>query len=102
MTQFPWVSALARMQASTGRTITNRRHEGFTLDDFGQRLLPLLDGRHDRNALVQSFVDAVNRREISLELNGRPAPDGNAVRGALQQAVDENLRKIAAGCLLVA
>lgn len=55
----PCACPLVRLQASRGNAVTNRRHERVMLDSFGQHLLPLLEGKRDRNSLVETLVELV-------------------------------------------
>lgn len=49
----PEASALARWQCGQGAVVTNQRHQTVMLDDpDAARLLPLLDGTRDREALA--------------------------------------------------
>jgi hypothetical protein len=49
----PRVSALARVQAQRGELVTNLRHRAVRLEDeLGRRLVTLLDGTRDREALA--------------------------------------------------
>jgi methyltransferase-like protein/ubiquinone/menaquinone biosynthesis C-methylase UbiE len=50
----PCVSQLARFQAKEGVRVTSLRHQAIDLDDeHARRLLPLLDGSRDRDALLR-------------------------------------------------
>ena len=67
----PRTSALARLQARDGATVTNRRHEPVELDDAGRLLVSLLDGRRDRGALRAALAaahDGAGDEEIAAAL----------------------------------
>jgi SAM-dependent methyltransferase len=50
----PCVSQLARFQAKEGARVTSLRHQAVDLDDEqARRLIPLLDGTRDRDALLR-------------------------------------------------
>jgi SAM-dependent methyltransferase len=65
----PHVSALARLEAAQGELVTTARHTGFRLDeDLGRRLIALLDGTRDRDALLDALqADAAMSREALAE-----------------------------------
>jgi methyltransferase-like protein len=54
---FPLASAFARLQAASGNSVTNLRHEPVVLDSAGAALLQLLDGTRDRAALKAAFAE---------------------------------------------
>jgi SAM-dependent methyltransferase len=64
----PRASALARLQAGIGDTVTNLRHASIRIEDAaGRRLLTLLDGTRDRRALLAGVGrDAAPAPHISL------------------------------------
>jgi methyltransferase-like protein len=70
-------------------SVFNLWHETLTLSALDRQLFPLLDGTHDRAALVDALV-AVNR-EIPLEIedDGRPVSDEAELRAALGRYLDE-------------
>jgi hypothetical protein len=53
----PEALPLARWQAGSGDAVTNLRHESIRLTDpFARALLSLLDGRHDRQAMLDALA----------------------------------------------
>lgn len=52
----PEASPVARLQARRQATVTNQRHDRVWLDELDRRLLTLLDGDHDRSALVETLL----------------------------------------------
>jgi methyltransferase-like protein/ubiquinone/menaquinone biosynthesis C-methylase UbiE len=102
VSECPRASRLARWQAQSMPTVTNGRHEVILLTEVNQRLLKYLDGEHDRPALLQMLIQAVDRGEISILVNGIPASRGEAVSEVLQQTLDTSLATLAANAVLVA
>jgi SAM-dependent methyltransferase len=103
----PAASPLARMQARTGNTVTNLRHEAGQLNDFGREVLCLLDGSQDRAAIVARLVDAVATGRITLKRKDpdlTPGPDGRlrSLEEAVEDSLEDCLRRIARFALLVA
>lgn len=69
--QRPRVSALARLEAAQGETLTTVRHTGLRVDDeLGRRLVTLLDGTRDRAALLEELAagSAMGRDELATAL----------------------------------
>ncbi len=96
----PLASPLARHQAADSPWVTNLRHEMTQLGDLGRRLLPALDGEHDRAALHGVVREQLESGELKVEQKGRPlleCDDADAVIGKL---VDQELRHLAAAALL--
>jgi SAM-dependent methyltransferase len=103
----PVASPLARLQVQTGDTVTSLRHEAGQLNDFGREVLSLLDGNHDRPAILARLVHAVELGRITLkrsEPNVSPGPTGlpSLLQRAIEETLDNCLKKIARFALLVA
>jgi methyltransferase-like protein len=102
VTDKPRASRLARLQSHATRRVTNGRHEPVRLDELTQNLLRHLDGEHDRKALLQLLIEAIDRGELSILVNGIPASRGNSAIAILESTLDESLKKLASSALLVA
>jgi SAM-dependent methyltransferase len=82
-----------RMAELTGTepeaSVFNLWHETLTMSALDRHLFPLLDGTHDRAALIDALV-AVNR-EIPLEIedDGGRVSDEAELRAALDRYIDE-------------
>ena len=64
----PVASALARLQAAEGTRVTNLRHAGVDVPDaLGRRLITLLDGTRDRDALLRELGRPADELERSLQ-----------------------------------
>lgn len=98
----PLASRLARIAAHAGNRITSRRHELIDIDDATRNLLPYLDGRHDRKALLQELIEAVDRGDVSILVGGLPATRGEKVVHLLEMALNQSLQKLATNALLIA
>ena len=103
----PTASPLAHAQAIGGNTVTNLRHEAGQLNEFGREVLALLDGNHDRAAIVDALAEAVKTGRVTLK---RPDPDVMpGVNGrlrtlpeAVEDSLEDCLKKLARFALLVA
>ena len=97
----PVASPLARLQAATGPRVTNLRHEIVNLDEFERPMMCMLDGTHDRAALVEGLAGLVAQRVLQIQEEGRPVKDAARVRRVLATALEEHLSKLARAALLV-
>ena len=100
----PEVSRVARDLARSTHTVINLRHETVNVEDeVTYRLLPLLDGQHDRAALLDQMVQmAQSGQLIAQGEDGRPYKDSAKIEQSLAAAIDRALRQLANAALLVA
>jgi hypothetical protein len=101
ISEFPRASPVARRQAATQPRVPNLRHRLVGLIDFDQFVLPYLDGRHDRRVLVAEMQDAIEKGVFTLQVQGRPITDPLEAAPLLERLLDESLRRLAAGVLLL-
>lgn len=85
VSEHPEASRVARRQAEDGPIVTNGWHRSVALDPAERRLLPLLDGRRDRRAILDT-LNVSSEGEV-------PVTDGELAR---------TLRHFAQHALLVA
>jgi len=97
----PMTSPLARFEAKRGEWVTNQRHEALRLDEFSRRLVPLLDGTRDRDALVAALVIQQAAGRLNPRQNGELPAKGPKLERTLRVALDESLLKLAGAGLLV-
>jgi len=98
----PLASRMARFEATRSKKVTNRTHELIELDDAARNLLPYLDGLHDRQALLRELVEAIDRGDVSILVDGLPVAKGAAVADTLESTLDLSLRHLARVACLVA
>jgi len=100
----PVASPLVRLQAERGRTVTNLRHEPGQLNELHRRMLPLLDGTRDLDALVAAVVRLAQEGKIGVRVQeGGPAVTDQAVlEKTLRRAVASGLPELATSGLLLA
>ena len=98
---FPCASPVARRQAADGPRVVNLRHRMITLMDFDRFVLPRLDGRRDRRALLAELQTALQDGVFTIQSQGRPITDPAEAEPLLARQLDESLRRFAAAALLV-
>jgi methyltransferase-like protein len=102
VSQRPQASRVARFEAQTSSTVTNRQHHQHTLDDDTRNIIQFLDGKHDHEALLGQLMAAVNRGDLSILIGGLPATSEQAVADTLRERLQRSLANLAANALLVA
>ena len=100
----PKASALARLQSREGTDVVNLRHFNLRVEDsLTQRLLQLLDGSRDRDALVDELVALVKSGAAAVETgNGAITENAEEIRCFLAAQVETKLAELAEMGLLVA
>jgi methyltransferase-like protein/2-polyprenyl-3-methyl-5-hydroxy-6-metoxy-1,4-benzoquinol methylase len=99
----PVASPVARLQVRTGGRITNLWHGSIAIEDsLGRRLLSLLDGAHDRAALVNDLAAAVESGDVEPLSPGGPIGDRSTIIRALSENIEAKLEQLARLALLVA
>lgn len=86
---------IARQEARTSVHVTNLRHETITLDEFNRQVLLLLDGEHDRAALIDALSTLVATNALAIQQEGVEVRDPATVRAVLGPAVDQSLATLA-------
>jgi methyltransferase-like protein len=89
------------LQVEQNAYATNLRHEIVQLTDLQVRLVKLLDGTRDREALCRELQAAVAAGELVIERYGQSLSD-DETRGFLQELVDRDLQNLVGMALLVA
>jgi len=95
----PCTTALARTQAIAGDCVTNRRHEQIRLGGVSRTLVRVLDGKHDREALLDVLDQAIARGELKAHIHERPVT--RLERTTLEEVLDRTLSDLAVNALLV-
>ena len=98
----PMASALARSQARRGAMLTNLN--GTTVQVTGEmapRLLQLLDGTRDRDALAADLAAGCRRDGLAFERDGRRVTEPAEMAAILRPDLDAKLNSLAQLALLV-
>lgn len=100
--EHPEMSSVARHQARQSRIVSNLRHEQTELDTTTSLLAPLLDGQHDRKALLQALASRTQGAVTITEQGAAKVPEGTTVDEALARELEQGLATLAAAALLLA
>lgn len=97
----PVASAMARIQVELGVPVTNLYHQRISIDKGPARLLAHLDGKHDREALVDVMIGLAEEGVIEVSQDGQQVEDQEILQTALSDALDMQLDQVAKAGLLV-
>lgn len=97
----PKAAAVARRQAATATSVTNRLHETVQVDDFQRHLLTLLNGTRSQDELVDGLAQLITRGELVVYQSQRRITDNGDARRVAQQALPGALQGLARAALLV-
>ncbi len=85
----PMVSALVRLQAAEGDTITTPSHATIHLpDDLVREIVKLLDGTRDLATVAGEIMALIESGKIPLERGGAPPPNQETMWKAVTEKVD--------------
>jgi methyltransferase-like protein/ubiquinone/menaquinone biosynthesis C-methylase UbiE len=99
----PVASALARLQARKGSSISTLRHEALRLDDsLSRQLVLLLDGTRDHADLSETLSALIKSGAITGSHEGEPAADVDVAAAYLREVLETSLCSLARHAVLVA
>ena len=96
----PIADRLARWQAFEGDNVTTRRHRAVRLEPLARKVLCLLDGTHDKAAIVEALQGELRRQTIWFEQKGGGRIQPNAEQ--VTEMVESTLRYFRDHALLIA
>jgi len=96
----PRVSPLIRLQTGEQTRVTTLAHGMLELSDLSRRLIPLLDGEHDRTALREHLRDLVARGQLMIQQYGQDAEESVADQ-MLDELLDRELTSLAKNAALL-
>lgn len=96
----PCVLPFARYQATKQGWVTNCRHEKVEVGDFERKLLPLCDGTHTKEELVQAFIERFLSQDASEEDKQHFNQNKKEVEEQISGAVNETLQQFSINALL--
>ena len=98
----PVCSPVARMELADSGSLTNMRHQGIAMQNpITMHLIPLLDGKHDHEWLVEFLVEAALKGSLDVEQNGKKLEDVPTLRRIMQNQLEYALRSLYQNSLLV-
>lgn len=97
----PKASELARLQAKSQGWVTSQLHDMISLDGIFRRLIEILDGRKNRDELIESMVKLVEQDQLVVQKNGKMLKEGQELRDLLGEQIDWGLAGFARKALLV-
>jgi methyltransferase-like protein len=100
VTQRPTASRLARWQSQSSNTVTNLNHESVRLNDLDRHVLPILDGDHDREAIVAALTDCVSSGALVIHDRGMSVDDPVRISDILADQLDACLKRLAHAALI--
>ena len=98
----PTATPLSRVQAARAPMVTNRRHEVVRLNDLDRHLVPLLDGKNDKAAIVEKLTAIAQTGSLNVQKDGLTIYDEKDLRSALTSIIDQAVANVARMALLVA
>jgi methyltransferase-like protein/cyclopropane fatty-acyl-phospholipid synthase-like methyltransferase len=97
----PVASPVARYEAQFRDKVTNLHHDVVTMDEFGRRLLPLLNGGRTHAAVVEGLVELARAGALTVHADGKKVTDEADVRRSFAAVLTNVLPKLARLALLV-
>jgi methyltransferase-like protein/SAM-dependent methyltransferase len=98
----PMVSRYARWQTARGGFATNRRHMRVDFDEPARRVIALLNGERDRDAVTDALVELLVAGTLTLTREGEPLTDPSLARAPLAEIVERTIANLAAHAMLIA
>ena len=100
--QRPLASPLARLQATRGSTfVTNLLHVSGLIDPLQRKILPLLDGSRDCEAILEVLIDAPQSDGLDINEDGKTVLDPERKRQLLRPTLEMALQQLANSALLL-
>ena len=82
--------------------VTNMRHESIGLDALTVRILALLDGSHDRSAILEALTPLFATGTLTLQRDGQAVTDPILRRGMLVTFLEDALHRMRSYAILEA
>ncbi|MCE9564853.1 MAG: class I SAM-dependent methyltransferase [Planctomycetes bacterium] len=100
-TERPVALSVARATLKEGLSgVTTRRHEFFRTNEIDKEIILMLDGTHDRSAIIDKLVRLSVAGELHVHKAGQRLLDPTALRATLSRAVENALERYANTCSL--
>jgi methyltransferase-like protein len=96
----PLVSPLIRLQFGKQPHVTTLAHSMLQLSDLSKRLIPMLDGKHDRTALRNYLLDLVKQGKVMIQQFGQESRD-SVSNQVLDDLLEQELNSLAGNAALM-
>jgi methyltransferase-like protein/SAM-dependent methyltransferase len=97
----PLASPVARLQARDDMIVANLIHEAVKLEPLERLILPLLDGKHDGEALLGPLLRAAQDGLLIVKHNQKPEREAGRLREILTHQIKSALESLAGYALLL-
>jgi len=101
VSEMPITTKIARMQAPNSQMVTNRRHEVVRLNDLDRQLLPLCDGEHTRDMMVEKLLKVTLDGALNVQQDNQSLTDPEKIRTALKGVLEPSLAGLGRHALLI-
>ena len=103
LSDMPDASAFCRVQAGLGAAVANQWHRQFELNELDRQVLVRLDGKHDRQHLVEEIGQLVADGTLTAEMLQEAAPEvpWSAGDDDLGGYVDVSLQRLLSHAFLI-
>ena len=91
----PEISRIARLQARTGRSLTNRIHQQIPADGVARAVAVACDGTRTVDQIIAHLLAEAKSGRITVQANGRPVTDDQQVRNILTAQAETALTALA-------
>lgn len=100
ISEMPYASPIARIQAEKGLSVTNLRHELIALDEPMRRVLLLLDGKNDRQTVSDRMCEMIEKGILVANKDGVPI-NVESVKHDVESLVNQMIVKLSKQALLM-
>jgi methyltransferase-like protein/SAM-dependent methyltransferase len=102
VSEMPRASDLARYQATTKEHVTNQLHETIPADVFTRNLIAILDGTLNKAEILEEMHTLVKNGTLFVHKDGKQLTEGEPLKLALKEVVNDSLVKISKAAILIA
>lgn len=99
---YPKTSRLSQYFLSKRGVTVNQRHMPVHLDPVSVRLVPVLDGTHNHDELMDYLISSVNEGKLILKKDKEPLNKREQLFKALREAMARSFAKLSTSAMLVA
>ena len=97
----PVAASVTRVQAEQQGWTTNLLHEPVAIDIVNRHLLPMLDGEHDRQMILDRMLVLLRNKTLMMQEDGVAVEDERRISEKLGEQIDSYIRNAAQNGLLM-